>query len=129
MPWPDIFFPKKAKLESAPPPVPKPVPANVPTVKPVPAAAKPAIGPGPTAPLKTPVAAPVQPPSFIPPERSTRTIPAMHGVVLRPPSRLNTTTQISPNAPAAAPTPPPEPIRPCRGRALDRTCRPSRRAR
>lgn len=98
MPWPDIFFKAKAKKSpepELPPPFPtplstKPEEPQPPPIRPVPpeAATKPAATPPPLGKAPTP------------PERSTRTIPAVHGVVLRPPMRTATGRLVSPTAPA-----------------------------
>jgi hypothetical protein len=106
MAWPDIFF--KAKKRTEPVPTPDFAPAPVapksndpqpPIIQPVPPEAM-ASGSTSPAPIKSePIR--FEPPKIEPPnveplkpepiraETSTKTLPAMHGVVLRPPARLS----------------------------------------
>jgi RNase P/RNase MRP subunit p29 len=103
MHWPDIFFKaRKPRPDPAlPPPFkpaaesPKPALADAkpqpPTIKPVPAALRPQTAAPPAPPTPASIAATTPPPVKIAPvETGTRTLPAMHGVVLRPPARLAT---------------------------------------
>jgi RNase P/RNase MRP subunit p29 len=106
MPWPDIFFKsRKPKPEAGGPPAfpsvadasKPPMPPDVPTIKPIPTSLGTRAIPKPLLKIGTPDTG-----------TGTRTLPAMHGVILRPPGRLNTTTQISP---LGTPPAPPEPIK------------------
>jgi nicotinate-nucleotide--dimethylbenzimidazole phosphoribosyltransferase len=103
MPWPDIFFKAKKRPETdVPPPFPllppevakppaplPPVPSKTQALAPVPAPTKPPpmsqvprlpTEPLPAAALKAPTQS----------QRSTRTLPVVHGVILRPPARPST---------------------------------------
>jgi len=110
MPWPDIFFKgrKSRPASEAPPSLKTPPPAETlkpvdataaetkalhpkPAPSPVQTATPPAIKPVPVVVKPTPAMVP-QPPKPIPVEAGTRTLPAMHGVVLRPPTRMASTT-------------------------------------
>src|SRR5277367_2425237 len=112
MPWPDIFFPRAKKTQpvadSPPPPsaptpeTPAPAPA---TADPKPAAAQPPAAPTTPQPIAPqPLLSadkklePVTPakPSV---DRSTRTIPAMHGVILRGPGSNTKSVPATPPAP------------------------------
>ncbi len=130
MPWPDLFW--KSKKPKAPQAVPAPEaskatatePPQPPTIKPVPATAT-VTGPNVTPPaapvaVPTPVAAPIPVPGPVKAEpkaevTATRTIPAQHGVVLRPPT--GRTVQASASIPqiqpprAMTPPKPPEPMK------------------
>ncbi len=115
MQWPNIFFKaRRASPDSALPPPFKPAPESPKPapVKPQPQPQPPAIKPvpaalGPQAATPAPLKA-----GAMPMTTSTRTLPAMHGVVLRPPDRLAKTTSTMKIAPLnAAPTGPP-PARP-----------------
>ena len=108
MPWPDIFF--KARKTSPVPPVPPPFIPAPETPKPIPGGLQPpAIKPVPVALGPKAVPAPVQA-KVTPVTTSTRTLPAMHGVILRPPVRPATST-MKISSPATAPSPPAEPIK------------------
>jgi hypothetical protein len=123
MPWPDIFFktrkpnPEPALpppftpaivAEAPPPPVatptavptPTPVPARLqpPTIKPLPAALEPKV-------MATPAPAKITP---VVKGTGTRTLPAMHGVVLRAPVQQATRTM---KIPSAVPRQPAAPIK------------------
>jgi RNase P/RNase MRP subunit p29 len=121
MHWPDIFFKaKKPKPEPELPPPFQPTPdpataqveAQPPAIKPVPASARVASPPNPAAefapaPPPTPTAVPA-PMRIDPKPIATPTIPATHGVVLRPPTgrTLNPGTGTPQFAPPRALTPP-----------------------
>ncbi len=121
MHWPDIFFKAKkpqpqTELPPAPdlpppfepaeenanplPPAPRP-----PTIKPVPVSAAPQA----TMQISTLAARKkTEPVQIAPVGTGTRTLPAMHGVVLRPPTRVGTAPV---GQPTAAPPRPPEPLK------------------
>lgn len=114
MAWPDIFFKAKKRPPEAPTPPtikltaesPKPD-ANgpqPPSIKPLPAglAPQPAIAAQQPQPASGAASAPASGTTG-PMQVSTRTLPAMHGVVLRPPQRLTSTTMPLPS-PTAKPS-------------------------
>src|ERR1700679_2705929 len=89
MPWPDIFYrPKKRPDGSTPPPLPTP-PAEAPKIQePPPAAAPtrpPTAGHSPRPSVEPLTAAAIKAASVR--AEGTRTLPVMHGVVLRPLTR------------------------------------------
>ncbi len=89
MPWPDIFFKAKKRPEpEVPPPLPSPTPevAKAGEPPPSPAPSK----PPPLEQVPRPASQPLPPPALKAPSlsaRSTRTLPVVHGVILRPPAR------------------------------------------
>jgi RNase P/RNase MRP subunit p29 len=108
MAWPDIFFKSRKSAETQPPPLPvasENPESNAPQAEAAPEAEvktqplPPVLPQRPTAPPPLPG---VKPPTQ--PERSTRTIPVVHGVLLRPPTRPVTGR-------LAFPTAAPEPIK------------------
>jgi RNase P/RNase MRP subunit p29 len=117
MHWPDIFFKARKTPQDAelPPPFPTPAesakaPASEPkppSIKPLPAGLAPQ-----AAPLSTPqpmiqaTPKPVVVKIASPDNTSTRTLPAMHGVILRPPARVAAPPAVPPRLPA----PPAEPV-------------------
>jgi RNase P/RNase MRP subunit p29 len=104
MHWPDIFFKVRkpsfdAKLSPAPQAAPeRPKLASAephpPAIKPLPVA----LG-AQASPFSTPVPVSIK---AAPEEAETRTLPAMHGIVLRPPVWPSIPTKESPDAPASA---------------------------
>jgi RNase P/RNase MRP subunit p29 len=104
MPWPDIFFPKKRPENSTPPPLPTPPPEAPKIQEPPPSSTPtrpPVSGMSPRPSVEPLTAAAIKAASVR--AEGTRTLPVMHGVVLRPLTRTG--------GKLTFPTPPVEPIK------------------
>jgi len=106
MPWPDIFFPKKRSDSSTPPPLPTPPPEAPKIVEPPPSSASVPTKPPPAGHSPRPTVEPLTAAAIKAASQraeGTRTLPVVHGVVLRPLTRTG--------GKLTFPAPPPEPIK------------------